>query len=99
MTEGSDKTARAPATQAAGRKMSGLEAMTVRTCPMSSRAMECHPVQLDAGNLGQLQSSWTWSHIGQYQVHSSSTLLKYQLLLHHSTHCQLIMCWDTKLLI
>ena len=30
--------------------------------------MTTHPVDVDAGSLGSLQASWTWSQVGQHQV-------------------------------
>lgn len=48
--------------------MTGLEAVTVRTSLEASHAVTTQPVQIDAGNLGKLQSSWSWSQVGQHQV-------------------------------
>ena len=54
--------------QAPSRHMTGLEAVTVRTCLRSTYASDCHPVCDDASRPGQLCSSWTWCQIGQQQV-------------------------------
>ena len=54
--------------QAPGRKLTGLEAVTVRTYPEALQAITTHPVGIDADNLGGLESAWTWSQAGQHQV-------------------------------
>lgn len=48
--------------------MTGLEAVTVRTCPQASQAVTSHPVDMDAVNRGGLESAWGWSQAGQHQV-------------------------------
>ena len=54
--------------QAPGRILTGLEAVTVRTCPEAKQATTTRLVHIDADNLGGLESAWTWSQAGQHQV-------------------------------
>ena len=49
--------------------MTLLEAVTVRTCAQASQAGTTHPVDIDAVNLGGLESAWAWSQAGQHQVY------------------------------
>ena len=54
--------------QAHGSHMTGLEAITVRTCPQALQAVTTHPADIDAVNLGGLESAWAWSQAGRHQV-------------------------------
>lgn len=65
--------------------MTGMEAVTVRTCPQALQAVNTHLVDVDAVNLGGLESAWTWSQAGQHQVCALSgapSLLLYQRRAH-----------------
>lgn len=54
--------------QAPGRSLNGLEAVTVHTCLEASHALTTHPVHVLSGTIGDLETSWTWSQVGQHQV-------------------------------